>query len=893
MRKIITLLTIFALLGNTYVFAQNEEVSSYNEKKYVRAEAAIEFFTDDDLFADSEQPLTRGMLAQGLYKLYLPVLGTSSKADPYFTDVSANNEAFTAVQTLYETGIISEAEKFNPDTVITYSEAVKMVVAAGGYVKIADTYGGYPDGYLRVAQEISLTKNVKNPSNLIAADGAIILFNSLFAPMLVNDNKEMYYDDAENNQLERLYRGLYACEGVVTQTEYNSYIFNAGVAENTVKINSDTFSTDIEISPDLLGKQVFAICDKEANTVELIVETENEEITIEGKDFEEIQGDIFIYYNDSKESRKSLDDLYIVIYNGRRIANLTKELVSESGTTITLLNNDDDGEFEVIKVEASISGTVDSVDYEYERMAISAPEKVTFNFDPDKSFLKIYDAEGNEIALEEVTKGSIVEIQSSQDGIIAEIYVLSNTVTGKYTVWDKEEGCIRIDDTVYEVSNAFAKKYLETGSIPMGKELEVFLNRKGVVVALISNGDDFVYGYLQSSIFDNSEGEDELYIKIFTISGESTKYTTSEKIRIDGARKTISEASAILRDLTDKFIRYALDKDNEIASIDIADTLDNYMAANPMYEFGDARPEENSLLLYKHMTTSSNAQYRTAFNGFAGYATLSGTPIFFIPNDDTDEDKYDDWRVYSVSDLPGNTSFDWKAYDIKPDGTAGAVVIRYSDLSVFDRQYGSFICESISEAIMSDGDIGKALTGYDGSEYKTYYIPKTVEDKFKVEYGSLETEGFSVGDIYRIGLSGGKVVDVKIDFEYLTTNKYTYKGLNGTSDTYFVNDLTSGYGLHTTGGNTYLEGNVYSINGDYAFIGMTKDPDATSSETYHYGNMRLVKIPAKAVVYNREFGFVRPIDREQISTYIGAGDNAAHVIMRFNDTRPQFMVVVE
>lgn len=893
MKKIITLFTVFALLSNVCVFAENDSISTYNEKRYIRAAATVEFLAGDDFFVEPTKSLTRGMFAETLYKLYLPVLGTSDNAKPYFTDVAENHKAFTAIQTMCEAGIISEAEKFNPEAEITYNEAVKMVTVAGGYSRLAEVYGGYPEGYLSVARDIELTKGVSNPANLTAADGAILLFNSLFAPTVVQTTKGIHYDDSENNQLSRLYDGLYACEGVVTQTEYNSYILNADVSKNNIKINGESFSTNIEISPDLLGKQTFAICDQDTNTVELIVETENEEISIAGKDFEKIQGDKFIYNTDGKESRKSLDDLYIVLYNGRRIANLTQSLVSENGTTITLLDNDDDDEFEIIKVESSVSGTVDSVDYEYGKIAISTPEKATFNFDPDKSYLRIYDAEGNEMALEEVSKDSVVEIQSSQDGMIAEIYVLSNTVNGKYTAWDKVNGCISIDGTIYEVSSAFENKYLDTNSILMNKELEVFLNRKGVVVALISNGEDFTYGYLQRSIFDNSEGDDELYIQIFTVSGESIRYTTSKKVRIDGTRKTLSQASAILGGLTDKFIRYSLNKDNEIASIDIADTYDNYITSNPTYEFGDSRPEEDSLLLYKDMTTSSNAQYRTAFNGFAGYALLNGTPIFFIPSDDEDTDKYDDWRIYSVSDLPGNSSYDWKAYDIKSDGTAGAVVIRYSDLSVFNRQYGSFICESVAEAVMPNGDIGKMLVGYNGSEYKTYYLSAEVEEKFNEEYPNLETAGFAKGDIYRISVSGDNIVDINIDFEYLINQKYAYRGLNGSSDTYFTNDLTSGYGFHTTGSNAYLEGSVYSINGDYAYIGMTKDIDSIDGSIYNYTNMRLVKLPTQAVVYNRERGFVRPVDIDRINTYIGSGTDAAHVIMRFNDTRPQFMVIVE
>jgi hypothetical protein len=49
---------------------------------------------------------------------------------------------------------------FSPDTNVTYSQIVKMLVAALGYTTAAEAAGGYPNGYLQIASSIGVTAGV-------------------------------------------------------------------------------------------------------------------------------------------------------------------------------------------------------------------------------------------------------------------------------------------------------------------------------------------------------------------------------------------------------------------------------------------------------------------------------------------------------------------------------------------------------------------------------------------------------------------------------------------------------------------------------------------------------------------------------------------------------------
>ena len=49
--------------------------------------------------------------------------------------------------------------QFDPDAGVTYAEAIKMIIVALGYEEQALAKGGYPDGYVAVADELGILEN--------------------------------------------------------------------------------------------------------------------------------------------------------------------------------------------------------------------------------------------------------------------------------------------------------------------------------------------------------------------------------------------------------------------------------------------------------------------------------------------------------------------------------------------------------------------------------------------------------------------------------------------------------------------------------------------------------------------------------------------------------------
>lgn len=68
---------------------------------------------------------------------------------------------------------------FRPDNTVTYEQAVKMVIIAAGLSAAAEEQGGYPTGYLLVAEQIDILGNLglEMGAQLSRANVAMLLFN--------------------------------------------------------------------------------------------------------------------------------------------------------------------------------------------------------------------------------------------------------------------------------------------------------------------------------------------------------------------------------------------------------------------------------------------------------------------------------------------------------------------------------------------------------------------------------------------------------------------------------------------------------------------------------------------------------------------------------------------
>jgi len=106
-----------------------------------------------------------------------------------FIDVPASHWASGYVGTAAKLGIVNGIGNnlFAPEAPVKYEEAITMIVRALGYEPAAKAKGGYPYGYIIVANEVGLLDDVKGVQGLPAVRGVVaqIADNALEIPLMI------------------------------------------------------------------------------------------------------------------------------------------------------------------------------------------------------------------------------------------------------------------------------------------------------------------------------------------------------------------------------------------------------------------------------------------------------------------------------------------------------------------------------------------------------------------------------------------------------------------------------------------------------------------------------------------------------------------------------------
>ncbi len=153
-----------------------------------------------------------------------------------FQDVQNNHWAKHYISQAVRMGIVNGTSEttFEPEANITYEQAVKMVVAALGYNEEAVEKGGYPKGYLTVAEELGLLKGISfnNTDYSTRIDVAKLVHNSLFC--------EFYFLYENEGKLERS-----KAEQTLVELHELNYNADNDIYESENEIHDETEINDV------------------------------------------------------------------------------------------------------------------------------------------------------------------------------------------------------------------------------------------------------------------------------------------------------------------------------------------------------------------------------------------------------------------------------------------------------------------------------------------------------------------------------------------------------------------------------------------------------------------------------------------------------------------------
>ena len=245
MKKVLSLVLVLTLvLGSfSFAFAAPSDVVGTDYKDAVERLGQLKVLEGypDGTFKPGNE-ITRAEFAAVVIRAKgLAAAADAAKGATGFTDVPATNWAAGYINIASKMGFVKGMGDgtFAPNSPVTYEQAVTMVMRALGYEPAAEARGGYPYGYLIVANETGLLESVKGTQGAPAPRGLVaqIVDNALEIPLMV----QVSYGD----RVEHIVSGTR--DGVAEKTllselgfvKFTGRVIEANVGKEFIKIEDN------------------------------------------------------------------------------------------------------------------------------------------------------------------------------------------------------------------------------------------------------------------------------------------------------------------------------------------------------------------------------------------------------------------------------------------------------------------------------------------------------------------------------------------------------------------------------------------------------------------------------------------------------------------------------
>lgn len=652
---------IFSLLVGFDAHAQTES-ADYGAKAFEFLKAVG--MLDSDSAYEPDLQVNRGLFA----KLAVGFSGCSVNREDVsnFEDIESSEYKQYIVST-YRHGYIAGVDKthFSPDTAVTYEQAVKILMTILGYDPAAQEMGGYPSGYMKVAEECKLLKNTSPRGSLDMQNALILLYNAAHTDVMELKSTGKTYTYVINEGETFLVKafGIYVCEGVINATAYTDLLAQESeIGRNKVSIGNLSFDVNNTNAEDYLGyyvKLYYDASDMKSDYKTVYVDVNNKKsasAVFKNTQNIEVDGNTVKYYDDgSKPQKMRVSTTASFIKNGKLSAMSLNDLENIEKGRVELISNDGDDIADVVRVTAYETYVVSSVSEESGIITTRDNQRITLDKqgnDSDFSILR----NGENISLSEIVPEDVILIsQSEGKGRNLQI-ILAGADSVQGMVKEKNADEVTIDKQIFKVD----KQTIET--ISAGKTYLCKLDALGYI-AYARPENDFVYGYAYKIW---KEVNDEIGMRIFTENDRWVDICFNDKVKLNGKKVKKEIAYEMiqenLNDIWSRMIRYTVDENAKLKTIETAQSINTG-------EIGEAKAIDEDIF---RKTVSGNAQYKSGAKSFGGkFFADSLTKIFSIPSD-LDRDKF---GISSLSEFTNERSYNVIAYDTDKYLTAKAMIV--------------------------------------------------------------------------------------------------------------------------------------------------------------------------------------------------------------------------
>lgn len=761
LKKVLALVIAFSMMLSVVAFAGfNDVAADADYAGAVELLSALDIIVGDDLGNfNPDKTISRAEMAAIICRIKgLEASANAAKGATKFDDVAADHWASGYVNIANQNGVIAGYGdgKFGPEDEVTYEAAVKMVVCALGFEPMAAQKGGWPTGYLVVANTYKISEGVSGSTR---ADVAVLVYNALSTPMM---DQTIYGADAEfeilDGKKDRDYRTLltdmdiYIATGIVQDKDVDEVEFE-------VLEDSDDFEFEEGDEPtfEINGTN---IADYQFQNVDVYVKKNKKNdyqviavvAGVYGETFALLSDDVvgykagkLEYYVDSANSSKTKEikvaDGAKVVYNKGAADKKISEVIAAEDVQLMFIENTGDTTYDVVIAIEYFNALVGEVDADRDKIEINGT-MVTFDFEDEEIDIVLEDAEGNELTLADFAEDDVVAVLSDASNpesfrsfkdYIKVIKLSDAAVTG----------------TVEETFTSNGKDYI----VVDGEDIEIAVNDKGNPVVDLKVGDEgiFYIGMTGKVIeFDGSSvGDNYGYVVEAAISDSSF---TADKWQVKILTKNDGVVTYDVTDaMNDEFDAYLVAKNG----FNVEDDATLWEDASDEEKANGAR-----LITYK---TNSKGQIR-AFEIAEGTIdeiggeykadsqrldgkSLEDDAVVFVVKEVEAEDVYASDISYLVDES------EYKGFVLKNDDAEYAAVVITADDALFDLEAGFAVVTKKSSRNDEDGNDILAVSYVQNEEEGT-----VIFDDDTLVLGDDEIEDVNVGSVILFNADANGVV---------------------------------------------------------------------------------------------------------------------------------------
>lgn len=522
--------------------------------------------------------------------------------DEAFYDVDNEHIFYKEISACVNLGIINgyNDNTFRSENTISYNELAAIVVRALGYEQMAQLSGGYPTGYLVVANDIGITKGVtiKDKNAISRGEAATVVYKALHAPLL---KQTSFGDDVKNDSDRNVTvlsenHDIYKGTGVVKANSITSLNSKKAV-ENTLLIDDVRFKDENAAFSDYLGYKVdFYYRDVVADMPELVYVTKNitvKELVITADTKVKYNNLTYVYEaSEDKTKTAAINTIHDLVLNGQRAIAYEDDVFDITSGMVKLVSNEGKNTYDTVFIETyenyilrGITGTVDEVkltlEYDYKPIVVDIKEKTKLDIvdlngnkiDYIATIAGVFDASGKPaktVDFSGVKTDTVISVYTdsfgvsqrghkfpSEDAEYIKIIVSDKKVTGTVEAYDTETVKDAVTgETIQKWKSVIIGgkeyKFAENNYMnepdcecKFGYSGTFYLDSYNKITAFVkgdSEDGDYEYGYLIDAKADDNFGS-AISAKIMTLSNDKTVFSCTNPVFIND--KPLAAAAAL------------------------------------------------------------------------------------------------------------------------------------------------------------------------------------------------------------------------------------------------------------------------------------------------------------------------------------------------------------